>query len=244
MARATDRSLVLDGVSFRVDTTSILNGVWLKVSPGRVCGLFGRNGSGKSTLLQIAGGQLSPTSGIVRIDGTRLHKRSIWTRFAKVAYLPQDTMLPGGLKVKWLARALPGLQALIRGSHVLADRLNQRIGTLSGGERRCLELLMVISFQRDYLLLDEPFTGVAPRIIDEMAEHIHAAVEHGQAVLLTDHYHRYVLDLIDDAYLLRNQRAIRLPGDGLRDRLVERGYLSPRDGPGERSDSRGDSKQP
>ena len=228
MARADDRSLILDGVSFRVDTTSILNGVWLRMTAGSVCGLFGRNGSGKSTLLQIAGGQLTPTSGIVRIDGTRLHQRSIWTRFAKIAYLPQDTMLPGGLKVKWLAWAFPGLQSLIRGSHVLADRLNQRIGTLSGGERRCLELLTVISFQRDYLLLDEPFTGVAPRIIDEMSDHIRAAVEQGQAVLVTDHYHRFVLDLIDDAYLLRNKRAIHLPSDGIRDQLVELGYLSTR----------------
>lgn len=226
MARTTDRSLILDGVSFRVDTTSILNGVWLQVAPGRVCGLFGRNGSGKSTLLQIAGGQLAPTSGIVRIDGVRLHQRSIWTRFAKIAYLPQDTMLPDGLPVKWLARAFPGLRSLIRDSRVLADRRNQRIGTLSGGERRCLELLMVISFRRDYLLLDEPFTGVAPRIIDEMATHICAAVERGQAVLITDHYHRFVLDLIDDAYLLRNKRAVHLPSDGIRDRLVELGYLS------------------
>ena len=226
MARATDRSLILDGVSFRVDATSILNGVWLKVTPGRLCGLFGRNGSGKSTLLHIAGGQLTPTSGIVRIDGVRLHQRSIWTRFGKIAYLPQDTMLPGGLKVKWLARALPGLHALIRDSRVLADRHDQRIGTLSGGERRCLELLMVISFQRDYLLLDEPFTGVAPRIIDEMAAHIRMATERGQAVLITDHYHRYVLDLIDDAYLLSDKRAVHLPSDVIQDRLVKLGYLT------------------
>ncbi|WP_263784507.1 ATP-binding cassette domain-containing protein [Salinibacter grassmerensis] len=220
----TDAALVLDGVFYRVPGLSILQGVHLKASAGAVTGLFGRNGSGKTTLLKVAAGQIQPNSGLTIIDGTRLHKPSKRQRFAKIAYLPQASMLPADASVQALARSagLSPDQVPDR----LASSLNQKVRTLSGGERRLLEVAIVLGLERDYVLLDEPFTGVEPLLIDAIGRRIEQAAAQGTGVLLTDHYHQHVMPLADDAYVLRQKQCAPLNGDAaLHDQLVEMGYF-------------------
>lgn len=217
-------ALIVDGVFYRVPSLDILKGVHLKARAGSVTGLFGRNGSGKTTLLKVASGQIQPTSGITIIDGTRLHKPSKWRRFQKVAYLPQESMLPGDVTVRTLVRSanlsLPQLPDR------LSARLDQRVRTLSGGERRLLEVTLVLGLERDYVLLDEPFTGVEPILIDTIGTRINRATARGAGILITDHYHQHVTPLADDAYVLWQKQCYRLDGDAsIRDQLVQMGYL-------------------
>jgi lipopolysaccharide export system ATP-binding protein len=223
-----DSALILDGIFYRVPSLDILKGVYLNARAGAVTGLFGRNGSGKTTLLKIAGGQIQPNSGLTIIDGTRLHKPSKRTRYAKIAYLPQASMLPADVPVRTVVRS-----ADLSSSQVpdrLSSRMDQRVRTLSGGERRLLEVAIVLGLERDYVLLDEPFTGVEPILIDAIGTRIERAAAQGTGVLVTDHYHQHVTPLADEAYVLWQKQCDRLDGDApIRDQLVQMGYLSETD---------------
>jgi lipopolysaccharide export system ATP-binding protein len=217
-------ALIVDGVFYRVPSLAILQGVHLKARAGRITGLFGRNGSGKTTLLKIASGQLRPNSGLTIIDGDRLHEPSKRTRYAKLAYLPQDSMLPSDMTVQTLVRSatLPSSQVPDR----LSGRMDKQVRALSGGERRLLEVSIVLGLDRDYVLLDEPFTGVAPLLINTIGERIERAAAQGTGILLTDHYHQHVTPLADDAYVLWQKQCYRLDGDvSIHDQLVQMGYL-------------------
>jgi ABC-type (unclassified) transport system, ATPase component len=223
-----ENALIVDGVFYRVPSLDILKGVHLKARAGAITGLFGRNGSGKTTLLKIASGQLRPNSGLTIIDGNRLHKPSKRTRYAKIAYLPQESMLPSDVRVRTVVRS-----ADLSSSQVpdrLSDSADQRVHTLSGGERRLLEVAIVLGLERDYVLLDEPFTGVEPILIDAIGTRIERAAARGTGVLVTDHYHRHVTPLADDVYVLWQKQCDRLDGDApIHDQLVQMGYLSEKD---------------
>jgi lipopolysaccharide export system ATP-binding protein len=224
-APSDETGLVLDGVFYRSGRHAILNGCYLEVQPGTVCGLFGRNGSGKTTLLKIASGQVQATSGIAKIDGTRFHRPSRRARFAAIAYLPQDAMLPGDVALRRVFQAA-GLQQTAQDDSRLAPLLNRRVDTLSGGERRYAEVVLVLGLDRRYILLDEPFTGVAPRIANHMQHRIDEAAKAGAGVLLTDHDHRRTIPLVDEAYLMWQKQCYRLDDpESIRTQLQKAGYL-------------------
>ncbi len=219
-----DAALILDGIFYRVPALDILKGVHLRAKAGTVTGLFGRNGSGKTTLLKVAAGQIQPNSGLTILDGDRLHKPSKWARFAKVAYLPQESMLPSDVTGRTLVQSagLSSPQIPDR----LSSALDQKVRTLSGGERRLLEVAIVLGLGRGYVLLDEPFTGVEPILIDAIGRRIQEAAAEGTGVLLTDHYHQHVTPLADAAYVLWQKQCYPLDGDpSIHDQLVEMGYL-------------------
>jgi len=218
-------ALILDGIFYTASGTDILKGVHLKVPAGRVCGLFGRNGSGKTTVLKIASGQLRPSSGLTIIDGARFHSPSKRKRFAEIAYLPPTSMLPRGVTVRSL---LPRV-GLAPGDlpEPLKDRTTQKVQSLSTGERRLLEVEFVLNLNRRYLLLDEPFTGVEPILINHICRKVEEAAACGRGILLTDHYHQYAAPLVDVAYVMRQKECYKLTDDvPLGQRLEELGYVS------------------
>ena len=217
-------ALVLDGVFYRVPSLDILKGVYLKVEAGTVCGLFGRNGSGKTTLLKVAAGQICPSSGLTIIDGERLHKPSKWRRFSKIAYLPQETMLPPDVKVRTVLRSVGMRMSDVR--ERLASLYDQEVRELSEGEKRLVEVEIVLNLDRDYILLDEPFTGVEPLLVDEMCTQIQKAAECGKGILVTDHYHQYVAPISETAYLMWQKQSYRLQVEySIENKLEEIGYL-------------------
>ena len=226
MVDLENRGLVLDSIFYEVPGLRILQGVYLKVEPGRICGLFGRNGCGKSTLLKVGAGQVKPSSGLVIIDGVRFHKKSLQRRFEKIAYLPQDAMLPGDRKVERLIAAFPDASHL-KEDNVLERLLSNRVGEISGGERCYLEIQLLLSLRRSYVLLDEPFTGVEPQLVDHLARLLTKAAGRGVGFLITDHYHQYTLPLVDDAYVMVEKQCRRLARDrDMRVQLEEYNYLS------------------
>ena len=135
-------------------------------------------------------------------------------------------MLPPDMRVETLIRTFPSASELLEDT-LLAPLHAQRVDQLSGGERRYLELRLVLSLGRRYVLLDEPFTGIAPRIIDRMAEAITEAAAQGAGLLATDHYHHYMLPLVSDAYLMIHKQCKRLDGDAdLQAQLAAYGYMA------------------
>lgn len=203
----------------------ILQGVYVKVRPGTVCSLFGRNGSGKSTLLKIAAGQISPQSGRLILDGERYHKKARRRRFRHLAYLPQESMMPADVTVRRMIRSFPSASDLYDDS-IIAPLITARISDLSGGVRRYLETSLLLSLGRKYVLLDEPFTGVEPGLIERISALITDAASNGSGVLLTDHYHQYALEIADEAYLMASKQCRHLNGStSLRVQLQQHGYL-------------------
>lgn len=84
---------------------------------------------------------------------------------------------------------------------------------LSGGERRYLEIAIIFSLDRKYLLLDEPFTGVEPLIVDLIIERINEQANRGKGILVTDHLHRYITNIANKAYLMQNKQCYPIHGD-------------------------------
>lgn len=223
-----EEALVLDNIFYAHGAVSILEGVYMKALPARVCGLFGRGGSGKSTILKVAAGQIRALSGATIIDGRRFMEPSRYARFQRIAYLPQDPMLPDHYKVGSLVHAFPESVHRALENPVLSKLKTQRVGQLSGGERRYLELQIVLNLGRRYVLLDEPFTGIAPLLVEQMVCAIEGAAESGVGIVIADHDYRSLLQIVQDAYIVRNKqcRAIKA-GAELARNLESNGYLCP-----------------
>jgi lipopolysaccharide export system ATP-binding protein len=108
----------------------------------------------------------------------------------------------------------------------LQASMDQPVRTLSGGERRLLEVEIVLGLDRDYVLLDEPFTGVEPLLIDTISQRIEAAAAQGTGILVTDHYHQYVMPLTDVAYVMWQKQCYQLDTEEpIPEQLERLGYL-------------------
>ena len=213
----------MDGIYFSVPKLTILEGAYLKASPGEITAIIGRNGSGKSTLLKVAAGQIKASSGITIIDGERIHNKSLKKRFQRISYLPQDSMLPTDLTVKKIIKNLPESDKLTD-DPLIQRVLNQKVMQLSGGEKRYLEVAILFSFQSKYILMDEPFTGVEPGIIELIIDRMRDEARKGHGILLTDHMHRYISAVANKGYLLHNKQCYDL-GANYTQELKNLGYL-------------------
>ena len=204
-----------------------MNEIHLKVEQGKIYGIFGKNGSGKSILMDIGAGIYLPSSGRVFINGKAFKKLSRIERYRKIAYLPQNSFLPQDVKVKNLIKSFPGLAYGLINRSKLLNLKNEKISSLSGGELRLLELLLIISLNRTYLILDEPFTGIEPLIIQEMIDLILEQRQQKKGILITDHYYHYVLKISDIAYIIKDGQCKPIGKDTDKlSMLKDYGYLS------------------
>ncbi len=226
MDKIDERALILDGIFYEVPHCCILHGARLKVVPGTICGLFGRNGSGKSTLLKVAAGEITPDSGLTIIDGERFFKKTLGRRFENISYLPQDSMLPRDMTVNDLIKSFPTTSRHVSEDPIIHAWVGRRIEELSVGNRRYLEIKLLLSLERNYILLDEPFSRIEPITIERIADLIVATAKQGKGILLTDHYYQYTVPLVNDAYVMINGECVHLnPAMDLREQLQEYEYI-------------------
>lgn len=191
--------LILDSIFFHYPELEVLRGVYLEVKKAEVTCLVGRNGTGKSTLFKIAAGQLQANSGLTIINEKRLYKTSKKERFEYLAYLPQKPLLPRSLSVKDLIE-----NKAIQEDDLLQQVSRNKIRNLSTGERRYVEFKFVLGLNRDFIILDEPFTGLAPIMIEKMIHDLQKAKNRGAGILISDHYMRYIIEVGDSFHLLEN----------------------------------------
>ncbi len=198
----------------------VVNGVSLEVSSGEIVGLLGPNGAGKTTTFYMTVGLVRPTSGRILlndrdISSLPMHKRGR----VGLGYLPQETSVFRKLSVEQNLMAFAETLPLNRKDrrdrveHFLDDLglthlRKQRAYTLSGGERRRLEIARALLLNPGFLLMDEPFSGVDPISVHEVQKLILSLREKGIGILITDHNVRETLRVVDRAYLLHEGKIL------------------------------------
>jgi lipopolysaccharide export system ATP-binding protein len=186
-----------------------VDGVSFDVEPGEIVGLLGPNGAGKSTTFRMACGLIAPTEGKVFLNGIDVSNWPMYKRARNgMGYLPQDQSIFTKLSVEQNIQAI--LEFLPVSSKERTSRTNHLLGqfglekkrkqiasTLSGGERRRLEIARCLASTPNIILLDEPFTGIDPRTINDIQDIIHELRDSGISILLTDHRERETLTITD-----------------------------------------------
>lgn len=213
--------LEVDSVFYQVPERVILSDVHLSLTEGEVLGVFGRNGSGKSTLFKLMFGLISAESFNLRVDGVK--GKNIYNQ-GLLQYLPQNDFVPGSFK---LAQAMSLFQlddtSRKRIFNILQEVEIQRVYALSGGKRRLFEACLLLFSKSPFLILDEPFTGLTPLVIEQLGELIREASTN-KGIIITDHLYRSVLS-ISDRLMLMTAGTLK-PIEGAND-LEKAGYLNP-----------------
>lgn len=194
--------LEVDNIELYFKQKRILNGVYLKAETGKVTGILGSNGCGKSCLLNIAFGSLKPKYKLIRVDQKPILKPLYQTK--KAALLPQTNFTPNRIKLKNVFKIFgvnwADFKNRFESVHVSK---NMRFNTLSGGERRLIETYVVLKSYASIILLDEPFSHLAPLHIDAIKQIISEEKQH-KIIVITDHMYQHIVDVSDSIYLLKN----------------------------------------
>jgi lipopolysaccharide export system ATP-binding protein len=219
---------------------TVVRGVSIEVGAGEIVGLLGPNGAGKTTTFRMVMGLLRPDGGTITFEGADVTDAPIHLRAERgMGYLSQEPSVFRGLTVEqnllavleWMPelsrseqRAL--IDEMLEKLHI-APRRKQRADTLSGGERRRLELARVLARRPSIILLDEPFLGVDPKTVEEIQAFVRGMARAGLGVLLTDHNARETLSITDRSYVIGDGEIIRegSPAQLVEDPAVRRLYL-------------------
>jgi len=214
--------LEIDSVLKSFKGRQVLTDIYLKCETGDILGILGRNGSGKSTLLKILFGTLSADRKFIRIDGkiydTPFKEKNL------LSFLPQDNYLPKNLIVEKATELYLGKKSAepFFNDNILAPLRKSRISNLAGGELRYLEIKLLLNLNSKFVLLDEPFNGVSPILIEKIKELIIQASKK-KGIILTDHDYRNVLD-VANRYCLIYDGGIKHISD--KQDLAKWGYIS------------------
>jgi len=218
---------------------AVVDHVSFMVRQGEIVGLLGRNGAGKTTSFRMTIGMITPNQGTVIFDGIDVTRLPMYKRARRgMGYLSQEPSIFQRLTVRQNLLAILETMSLSRsvrmercqqlleqfGLTVQADQLAM---TLSGGERRKLEIARALVTNPTMILLDEPFSGVDPIAVEELQREIRALRERGISILLTDHNVRETLTVTDRSYIMDGGKVLREgpPRELVNDEMVRRTYL-------------------
>jgi lipopolysaccharide export system ATP-binding protein len=218
---------------------TVVKGVNLDVSSGEVVGLLGPNGAGKTTTFSMVVGLTAPDTGRVLLDGADVTDDPMYVRARKgIGYLPQEASIFRGLTVEdnitAILETLPldGASRRVRRTELLAELGLTPLAkapayTLSGGERRRVEITRALVISPKFMLLDEPFAGIDPIAVTDIQKIIFHLKERGIGVLITDHNVRETLRITDRAYIVHDGVIFRsgTPASLAADEEVKRIYL-------------------
>ena len=217
----------------------VVDDVELEIGQGEVVGLLGPNGAGKTTTFYILVGLARPDSGRVLLNGDEITDFPMYLRARSgISYLPQEPSVFRQLTSE--ENLLAVLETLPLTPEQQRDRLEEllvqmgletvrtsKAYTLSGGERRRLEIARSLTLQPSFVLLDEPFSGIDPLTVKDLQETIRDLAKSGIGVLITDHNVRETLSVTDRAYILKSGKIFRKgrPDELSNDAEVRRVYL-------------------
>ncbi len=233
-------TLRAEGIGKSYKGRQVVRGVDLQISRGEVVGLLGPNGAGKTTSFYMIVGLVAPETGCVRIDDMDITRTPMYLRARNygISYLPQEPSVFRKLTVEENILAVLEAQPLdTRERKARAERLIAQLNlahirttrgyALSGGERRRVEIARSLCIQPNFILLDEPFSGIDPIAVLELQKIIFDLKAGGIGVLITDHNVRETLSVTDRAYIIAEGRIFRAgtPRELGNDVEVRRVYL-------------------
>jgi len=232
-------SIVAEGLAKTYGQRTVVDGIDLKIGGGEVVGLLGPNGAGKTTTFYMVVGLVPATRGRVLLNGEEMtHLRMHQRARRGIGYLPQEASVFRKLTVE------ENIMAILEVSHVprherkgrmndhleelgLTQVARQKAYTLSGGERRRLEIARALVTKPHFLLMDEPFAAIDPISVAEVQRIILQLKKRGIGVVVTDHNVRETLRIVDRAYLIHKGRVLT-EGSGeflIRDEKARKFYL-------------------
>lgn len=231
--------LIAQGLQKTYGRRQVVKDVSLEVSEGEVVGLLGPNGAGKTTSFYMVVGLVRSDAGSITLGGEPIHNLPIHQRSRMgLSYLPQEASIFRKLTVEQNVRAVLELQDL--SNEQIDARLDQLLAelrvdhlrassalSLSGGERRRVEIARTLATEPRFVLLDEPFAGVDPIAVIEIQRIIQFLKERGIGVLITDHNVRETLGICDRATIISEGRVLAqgTPADIIANADVRRVYL-------------------
>ncbi len=232
-------TLVARGLTKSYKGRQVVNGVSIGLRAGEAVGLLGPNGAGKTTCFYMVTGLVPVDSGTIEIDGHDVTSMPMYRRARLgIGYLPQEASIFRGLSVENNIRAVlelvqknkkkreEELTELLDEFHIAHLRKAPSI-SLSGGERRRLEIARALASRPNFMLLDEPFAGVDPIAVGDIKNLVRQLTKRGIGVLITDHNVRETLGLVDRAYIIHAGELLThgRPGDIVANPDVRRLYL-------------------
>ena len=208
-------TLSAKGLNKQYGKRMVVKDVDVFVERGEIVGLLGPNGAGKTTSFYMITGMIKPTLGNVFLDKADITQDAMYKRARKgIGYLAQEPSIFGKLSVEDNLKLVlemikdmkpdsqqEKLKTLLRDLSV-SHLANRKGNTLSGGERRRVEIARSLCMDPDFILLDEPFAGVDPIAVEEIQSIVHSLKEKEIGVLITDHNVRETLSITDRSYLL------------------------------------------
>ena len=218
----------------------VVNSVSVEIKPGEIVGLLGPNGAGKTTSFYMMVGLVKPDGGRVLLDDKDITRLPMYRRaHAGIGYLAQEPSAFRGLtaeqNIMLVLEMLPGLTSQERKARLedlldsldMAARRDTLARSLSGGERRRIEIARVLATRPSFILLDEPFTGVDPIAIEDLQKIIDELKTRGIGVLITDHNVHATLAITDRAYII-SEGEIKTSGTAeelVQDPIAQKYYL-------------------
>ncbi len=232
-------TLRTEGLTKSFGGRTVVRNVDVDLASGEIVGLLGPNGAGKTTTFSMIVGLVGPDSGRVLLEGHNIADDPMYVRARKgIGYLPQEASIFRGLTVEQnilaILETLPlgraerraRLQELLEELN-LAPLAKSKAYTLSGGERRRVEITRALVNQPKFMLLDEPFAGIDPIAVGEIQKIIFHLKARGIGVLVTDHNVRETLRITDRAYIIHDGAVFHsgTPASLASDAEVKRVYL-------------------
>ena len=220
----------------------VVHDVSLSLKRGEIVGLLGPNGAGKTTCFYMMMGLITADEGKIMIDGEDVTHLPMYQRARLgVGYLPQETSIFRGMTVDENVMSVVELietdkkarkqavESLLEELHITHIR-SQSAMSLSGGERRRVEIARALASRPSFMLLDEPFTGIDPLAISDISDLVRYLKDRGIGVLITDHQVRETLEIVDRASIIYDGRVLfeGAPKEILSNEEVRRVYLGER----------------
>src|SRR3546814_1167701 len=201
--------LEADGIHLSFDGRTILSSIYIRCETGKVTGLLGRNGEGKTCLMNIIYGRLQAESSSVRLNEG--HLRDAWKQPHRLRFAPQFHFIPAAFTLR---RVFSDLEVnFLRFCEFFPEFEGcggDRLGSLSGGHRRLVEIYTILCSQTMFVLLDEPFSHVMPVHVETLLKVIRRE-KADKGILLSDHLYSEVVGASDDLYMLTGGNLAAVP---------------------------------
>lgn len=200
-------TLEVDSIILKFGNKRVLQDVYLKSQTGEITGLLGRNGTGKTCLLNIIYGELAIIDKSVRLDGTIIYNG--FRSPLDFRYLPQFSFIPKNLKIKRIFKDFQlNFNEFMNDFQEFKRYYNVKLGRLSGGEQRLIEVYSILKSKTKFCMLDEPFSHIMP-VHAEKIKHILKREKKNKGIIITDHLYEHITEICDSLYVISNGKTFQ-----------------------------------